>query len=57
MKWIMMNFGLVFFVILLYFSGVFKFFTYSSVLWTAVGVIVLLFIAAIWLVGLPKRKD
>ncbi len=53
MKSVLINFLLIFILIILYALGFFDFFTSKTVLWTACGTIIILFILAIKILGNP----
>lgn len=53
MKSVLINFILILFLIILYALGFFEFFTSETVLWTACGAIIILFIFAIKILGNP----
>ncbi len=53
MKSTLLNFMIIFAAIALYVSGVFEFFGSKTVLWTAGGAIIILFVIAFKIVGNP----
>lgn len=53
MKSVLVNFGIIFIVLAMYFTGFFGWFTNKYVLWAAIGVIIMLFIAAFKILGNP----
>ncbi len=57
MKAVVINFALIFLVVALYLAGFFEFFTHKSVLWGAIAAIVILFIIAIKVIGLPQNNE
>lgn len=57
MKYAVFNILIIVLVGLLYTSGVFKFFASSYLLWGVIGFIVILFIIAIKIMGIPTSKN
>ncbi len=55
MKSFFVNLLIVVLVVAAYVAGVFDFFTQKAVLWGAIGAIVVLFILALKIIGLPQK--